>query len=409
MRRFLLILIAFAVTACIDNTSGAGAGEIWHVEGAGIAVVGTDYLSTSVSILEPGTGALLAEGVIHSGSATPALSVALSGDVLLPGAPNLLHRLVLLDRYPNSVVTILDGSSFEVLGQISVATGFASNPHDLLWLDPGKAYVTRYEAAPTPGKEPFDGGDDVVIVDLEAGAVTGRIPLADHADPGFLARPDRMALDGTRAWVALGHLSADFSTAGPGRLVAIDPAEDVVTLTLDLPDVKNCTGLLHLPARAALFVACAGLFAGGTDAQVEGAGLVAVDLSSSPPSPDDIDVLRSGTDEPGGPFGFELAVAEGRWLLAVRFGDLAEGTPDRLVAIDLDGAQEDQVIHEAGSAFGLGGVLADDVGGCVLVGEADPKAPRILRYKVDGGAFTPDGEIVSHPDSGLPPRHIAYY
>ncbi|MFH1529232.1 MAG: hypothetical protein ABIK09_00710 [Pseudomonadota bacterium] len=399
-------MLLLVLAGCIDHTVGHGGGGVWQLEGAGIAVVGTDYLSTSVSILAPGTGALLAEGVIHSGSAAPGLSLALSGDVTLPASPNPLHQLFLLDRFPNSVITILDGVTFEVLGQVPVGTGFAANPHDLLWLDPGKVYVTRYETNPTPGRAPFDGGDDLLIVDPEAATVTGRIPLGDQADPGLLARPERMVLAGDRVWVVLGHLAADFKGAGPGRLVAVDPLEDAVDLVLDLPGVENCTGLVHLPARDRLYVACAGLFDGGRAAQLEGAGLVVVDLAVSPP---EANLLRGGADAPGGAFAFDLTVADGRWLLGVRFGDLAAGTPDRLVAMDLDGDREDVVIHEAGSAFGIGGVLADDVGGFVLVGDADPAAPRLLRFRVDGGAFTPDGEIRSHPSSGLPPRHLAFY
>jgi hypothetical protein len=407
MRHRVLLISALLLTACIDDTAGhdGGAGG-WQIEGAGIAVVGTDYLSTSISILEPGTGDLLAEGVLHSGSAAPGLSLALSGDVVLPAAPNPLHQLFLLDRYPNSVVTVLDGATFEVLGQIPVGTGFAANPHDLIWLDPDKVYVTRYEANPSPGRAPFDGGDDLLIVDPSAGLVTGRIALGPHADPGLLARPERMVLAGDRVWVGLGHLAQDFKAAGPGRLVAVDPVTDAVDLVLDLDGVENCAGLLHLPARETLYVACAGLFEGGREAQLAGAGIVAVDLSIWPPEQA---VLRGGEDAPAGAFSFDLAVAEGRWLLGVRFGDLAAGTPDRLVAMDLDGVQEDVVVHEAASAFGIGGVLADDAGGRVLVGEANPEAPRILRFRVDGGAFTPDGAITAHPDSGLPPRHLAFY
>ena len=402
----VLLLLAL-LTGCIDNTAGTGGGSgDWQLERAGIAVIGTDYLSTSVSILEIGTGDLLAEGVIHSGSATPGLSIALSGDVVLPGATNPLHHLFLLDRYPNGVVTVLDGATFEILGQIPVATGFSANPHDLLWLQADKAYVARNEANPTPGREPFDGGDDLVVVDLEAGAVTGRIPLGLHADPGLRARPERMQLAGGLVWVILGHLADDFGAAGPARLVAVDPEEDAVVSVLDLPEVENCTGLLHDPARETLYVSCTGLFTAGPALQVAGAGIVAVDLTASPPAPT---LLRSAADGLGRPFGFDLALADGRWLLAVRFGDLAGGIPDRLMALDLDGGGAEQVIHEAGSAHGLGGVLADDSGGIVLVGEADPEAPRILRYRVDGGAFTPDGVIVSHPKSGLPPRHLAFY
>ncbi len=407
MKQRHILTLVLLLAACVDDTTGHDDGiGGWQIPGAGIAVVGTDYLSTSISILEPGTGALLAEGVLHSGSAAPGLSLALSGDVVLPAAPNPYHQLFVLDRYPNSVVTILDGATFEVLRQIPVGTGFAANPHDLIWLDPDKVYVTRYEANPSPGAEPFDGGDDLLIVDPSAGAVTGRIPMGPHADSALLARPERMVLAGDRVWVALGHLAPDFKAAGPGRLVAVDPVTDAVEQVLDLPGLENCVGLLHAPEREALYVACAGLFEGGREGQLAGAGIARVDLSTTPPTPS---ILRRGGDSPEGAFSFDLAMAAQRWLLGVRFGDLAAGTPDRLVAMDLDGVREDVVVYEADSAFGIGGVLADDPGGQVLVGDANPQAPRVLRFRVDGGAFTPDGAIQAHPDSGLPPRHLAFY
>ena len=56
-----------------------------------------------------------------------------------------------------------------------------------------------------------------------------------------------------------------------------------------------------------------------------------------------------------------------------------------------------------------GAIDASVNGDLVLVGDANPKAPRLLRFRVDDGAFTPDGEISAHPDSGLPPRHLAFY
>ena len=47
----------------------------------------------------------------------------------------------------------------DVLAQLSVGTGFASNPHDYLEVAADKAYVTRYDSNPHPGSEnPAKGG-----------------------------------------------------------------------------------------------------------------------------------------------------------------------------------------------------------------------------------------------------------
>ena len=68
---------------------------------------------------------------------------ALSGDIVLPSAPNPFHWQILIDRYPNAAVTRLDPQTFTILRQFSVATGFSSNSQDLLLLDAHTAYVTR--------------------------------------------------------------------------------------------------------------------------------------------------------------------------------------------------------------------------------------------------------------------------
>ena len=68
---------------------------------------------------------------------------------------------MLIDRYPNSVITFVDTSSGAVTRQIDVSTGFPSNPHDYLETREGRALVTRYERNPKAGRAPFDAGGDV--------------------------------------------------------------------------------------------------------------------------------------------------------------------------------------------------------------------------------------------------------
>ena len=374
-----------------------------------ITVIGTDYVSTSVSLISRESRSLFRENIIHSGSSSPGLSVALSGDVVFPRTWNHKNWIVLLDRYPNSVLTFVDPNDFNVIGQLSVATGFASNPHDFLWLWENKAYVTRYETNPRPGNEPYDGGDDILIVDPVARTITGRIPLAGYADtahhPQAQARPDQMTYADGRVWVTLDHLTNDFEQSGEGRVVAIDPQTDEVVALVRLPEVTNCTGMAYNRHDHALYLSCSGLFVAGTEAQLTHSGIVAIDLKADPPQ---ARVVRRAQDGVGRPYGFDLDVAQGRHLLAVRFGDLETGIPDRLVAIDLETAEE-TVVHEAGSAYGMGGLLADDATNTVYVGEADPANPAIFLYVLKDGAFCRDGMMEAHPRVGLPPRHIRFY
>jgi hypothetical protein len=63
---------------------------------------------------------------------------------------------------------------------------------------------------------------------------------------------------------------------------------------------------------------------------------VAIDLGGAAP---EVRILRHADEQHGrdrrAPYGFDLDVAAGRWLMAARLGDLATGVPDALVAIDL--------------------------------------------------------------------------
>ncbi|MBM4373078.1 MAG: hypothetical protein FJ098_15595 [Deltaproteobacteria bacterium] len=64
------LLPLLLLLSCIDHTAGLSPTSLPAGAG-GIAVVGSDYLSTSLAILDRATGSLLAEGVLHSGSAAP--------------------------------------------------------------------------------------------------------------------------------------------------------------------------------------------------------------------------------------------------------------------------------------------------------------------------------------------------
>jgi hypothetical protein len=404
----LVLALAVLLSACLEQGPGAsapsGAGDP-----RGIVVIGSDYVSTSVSLLDAEAAALAASDLLHSGSAAPGLSVALSGDVVPASSPAPDALIALIDRYPSGVLTLLTPEG-TLRAQLNLATGFAANVQDVLWVDADRLWASRLETNPTPGRQAFDGGDDVVIVTPSTGEVVGRIALAPLAGEAgghpLQVRPTRFARAGARVFVALAHLAADFSAAGPGLVAELDPALEAVVERVELPGVRNCTNLLALDERT-LLVTCSGLLAAGTGATVEGSGLVTVDTAESPSR---AALLRSSTDGGGQePFGFEVAAIDG-WVLVVRFGDLATERPDRLVAFRLaDPAGPEVVVHQAESAFGLGGLLADPARGRLYVGEASREAPRVQVYRVTEAGFTAEKELATHPETGLPPRAIGWY
>src|SRR5690348_9669579 len=84
--------------------------------GHGLAIVQTDYVSTNVALFDL-DGDLKSASFIHSGSSQGELNAALSGDVVFPSAGGD-NELVLIDRYPASVISFVDTRSAKVRGQL---------------------------------------------------------------------------------------------------------------------------------------------------------------------------------------------------------------------------------------------------------------------------------------------------
>src|SRR5579859_7881102 len=136
MRRLFPVLLLTA--ACGDGSNVPKGGNA-----VGFAVVNSDYMmSTIVSLVDATTAKLAQDDCLDSGSTSQSLSMALSSDVVLPSQTQLGNQLVLIDR-TNSVLDFLSATTCKVSQQLSVATGFYSNPHDVISLSPTKSYVTR--------------------------------------------------------------------------------------------------------------------------------------------------------------------------------------------------------------------------------------------------------------------------
>src|SRR5262249_47232182 len=146
----------------------------------------------------PADHALAADRCVDSGSAAPVLSMALSGDVVLPSQPQPGDELVLLDQ-TNSALLWVDPTNSRPSRQLCVGD-FDPNQHDLVGLSPNKADVTRYEKNPHPNDGPTanDQGNDLLIIDPSVPSVLGHIDLSGYAVQAgastILARPDRALL-----------------------------------------------------------------------------------------------------------------------------------------------------------------------------------------------------------------------
>lgn len=378
-----------------------------------LAVVTSDYFSTSVSLLDD-DGALCHEALIGSGCQPPGLVTALSGDVVVPSSPAPSGHVVIIDRFPNSVITFVDPADGVVAGQLDVSTGFASNPHDIAWLAPDKAYVSRHENNPTPtqttnaASDDFDEGGDLLIVDPAALTVTGRIDLQGIASgPEMWPRPAALVAAGGRVWVGLAHLDGAFMDAGPGLLAAVDPATDTVTDVVQLDGLEDCgIELAPTPSGDALWTTCLGLFARGRTDQVAASGLVRLDLTTDPPTES---FRLTATDLGlGQPFGFGVTASDETRAIAVVFGDI-DGPPDRVLLVDsTDGSVEELDVGAA--AYQLGSAHWVSERGLLLLADADPTGPRVHRLEVlADGSSTALESIDPGPSIGLPPRHISRF
>jgi hypothetical protein len=402
--------VAGADAAALDaGADGGSIGGMVNADAApavipgGIVVVNSDYKSTSVSLLDPRTGALTRDDCINSGSKPPGLSLALSGDVVLPSAAQPGHEVLLIDR-TNSALTYLDPATCAVTRQVAVGTGFFSNPQDVVALGPTKAYVLRYERndKPTPDPADLDDGDDILVIDPSQGRALSRIALGSYASTaGVLARPAHAVMVGGKVYVGLDSVSTDFATVGAGRVVIIDPGTDAVTGTIDLPGLKSCNGLESGPGGSSLVVTCEGSFSDAN--QADGSGIVLLDVSQNPPTVQ----ARLTAQLFAGRAVFRAGLTGGTTGLAVTAGTATATPPDRLWSWDARGGVAVQLL-ESKESYVLGKVLWDATNRKAFVTDATASAPRVLVFDVSGLPMLA-GQVVSSPARGLPPRELAFY
>lgn len=402
-RSFLLVLAA-GVLACDDPD--ATPTDLPPRSACALAVVASDYRSTAVSLLTA-DGERCAPDVITSGSRPPGLLTALSGDVVLPSAPLGDHLVRVLDRYPNAVLTTLAADSDDVLAQLAVSPGYASNPQDVTMVG-GALVLARMEHDDTGA----DGGD------LWWPADGSRLALDAFADAGKDPMPTRFARATDGLWVGLTHLARDFSAAGPGRVLGLSDDARAVVRTLDLPTLQNCGTIAAASDDGGLWVVCSGLFRNASGPQIDHSGIawLARDdaLGASPLSPSWVmkAVDLHATGDVGRPLGFTLAPLDEARVLVVALGDLESKRPDRLLLVDRTGRTGpagDATVLAEGGAFELGGVLAipDRL---VLVADADPKEPRLRRFTwPDADGHATELAPVTVSPTGLPPRHVARF
>lgn len=367
----------------------------------GLAVVNSDFSTTSLSILDA-TGALVRADCVDSATgANGGPNKTISGDAVLPSQPQLGGEVIVVDR-GNVALTFVDPGACKIDHQILVP-GVRTNPHDVVMLTAHKAYVSRYDFN-LAATDPTLAGNDIAVIDPTTGALRKRIDLDAYASPvagaTILARPDRMLLVAGQVIVSLDEIDQGFKTYGEGKLVVVDPVADAVTASVALTGLANCEGMTTADA-ATLLVACGGPF-GGPASQ---SGIAVVDLGASPP------VLTRVIPSAA----FDARPLDISWVLALSpagggtrafavTNDPNDVDPDALFAFDYVAGTTSRFATSGpftlGAPAGLPGLL--------LMPNSTLSMPLIDRYDVTG---TPSATttFTSDPATGLPPQQIAPY
>jgi hypothetical protein len=393
-----------------DNSHGVDApvGEC----GRGLVVVRTDYQSSNVSLVDF-EGVALSESLISSASGSVGLSTPLSGDILVPNDFMPGDDVVLIDRYPASVLTWVNVETAKVRTQISVATGFAANARDYVELNPNKAYVTRFETNFDPGKEAFDEGGDVLVVDPSDASIVDSINLSEAALglDDFLPRPGAMVRAGNDVIVLLAPFDAGFKDAADSRLVRIDTVEDRVSEVFVLDQLKGCAGLAISPDRSEIAVSCSGIFNSQTEDVPLTSGLVRV--SAAEPF-GELD-RYSAADLNAGPLGLWTAYAGDSRLLVGAMGntnlDATAERPDVLASLDFArgaGGELAKVEGVVTKPFDLGEIRC--VAACGECFVTDAAIHGVWRIPLlEDGSLGPAETFPVPSTDGLPPRYMGFF
>lgn len=374
----------------------------------GLAVLSSDYVSTSISLVDPASGKVTKDNCIHSGTQTPQSSLALSGDVGLPSQPQPGNLVVAIDR-ANSAITWVDPSTCKPLRQLDVSTGFYSNPYDIAAVSPTKAYVTRYErnAAPTPDPADHDEGDDLLIIDPSVPSITGRIALSSYAvtvpNATIHARPTGVLLVEDKLYVMLASLSADFQAAGHGRIVVVDTATDEVVDQIDIPNLKNCGSMSYAERTKVLVVGCGGSFADPD--QAAGSGIAYIDLAASPPRTTHVHAVTAFGGRALGSYAGNAR--DGALGFGVTFGEFGGDPKDQFWAFDAMAGTATK-LADASDSFTYGDILVDPQRERVYLTDGNAATPRVHVYSFAGAPML-ETSIHASASTGLPPRELAWY
>jgi hypothetical protein len=379
---------------------------------SGVLVVNTDYSSTSVSAIDL-SGKLLTQNLISSSSAAVGLSVALSGDVGLPSGEPHNREMVLIDRYPAAVLSWVGLETAQVRAQLSVATGFASNPHDYVAVSQRKAYVPRYNPNLANGEQPFDAGHDVLIVDPVSARITDRIdlmPVIAEENGDLYPRADRAVVVEGLLRVLVLVFDVAYRERSDSRLVSIDPDTDRIVGVQRIAGLTSCSTFALSPDGAEMAVGCNGSFRQSSMTGFPDSAIVRFTFEG----PDVTEVRRYAASDLGGNQIGLLSYSDGNHIVFTSYGrfssDLSSAAQDTLRVLDLNRSQVSApVLQTERTPFSLGDVLCVPAENTCLVADAETRGGVVHRFEVEQGLLVADHLISVDTATGLPPRYLGRF
>lgn len=399
-----------------DSGNAGNAGDSGPVPAGpaarGYVVIDTDYQSTNVTLVS-NDDQVASSSFISSSSAKPGLSEALSGDVVPPTMVVPGDEIVLIDR-KLSVLGWVNLETATVRAQLSVATGFYSNPHDYVPYTANKAFVPRFEPNLASGKQPFDGGNDVLVIDPSVPKITGRIdmtPVLAGEPTGFYPHADRAVIAGGKLRVTADGFSADYTKHVDARIVTIDPDTNAITQTLVFAGMTSCANIAVSPDGRELALGCSGDYEEDPADGFPDAGLIVISVGDALTETKRLTSKSLGIDQV-----YTLEWSGPDTILVVTSGILASDrttvlAPDRVQSVNVrSGAAGPVVLQTKTTPFSFGDVRCELSNRTCLVADAETEGGVLEQFTVgDDGAVSLARRFKVDPTIGLPPRNLGRY
>jgi len=411
--RLAAMAVGVSVVACGDPEPPSA---LWDFEsgacGRGLVVVDSDYASTTVNLLDT-DGVTRVAGVLTSADRPAGLTAALSGDVVLPSSASTGDEVVAIDRETAvlSWIGITDGS----LRQLSVATGFFSNPHDYVPTEDGQALIPRFGENRLEPSRRYDRGNDLLVVDPRSEEIVGSIPLDDVvADEPEGVRPtaDRALFIDGAVYVTAPSFDRTFEAPADSRLVKVDARTGTIESVLVFDGSVGCGSLAASPSGRRLAIPCTGRY--GEGVPIEQSKLVVVDVAGELRVTDEL----SASDLDGSQLGAAVAFAdEGTVVFSTSSStddDLRPVGRDALHSFRLPsaGCTGDCIrpLHDAGP-FALGSVACQPSCGRCYATDASALdgLGGIIALRSAGGEVEVESTFAVDDPTGLPPRHVSLF